>query len=254
MGTARASLFWGCLVFAAGATSACSAEPASGGFDGALGPVAGGGASNDAQGGGVASVEVSVSAPAGGSSAVLRGSAESGASAAGQGSAGAAGHGSAGAGLTGSADGCDLDAFARDFTEALAESTAPFGCAMPLAGAPVGEGQPVSSAALDFVASTYAESPDAFTFTLASCGTPSTATCANLFDKYAGSSAAGNLWMLAHPFSETIERCSTGIELSEWVMNNGITSGRFFCLIGDRGGQAMGYCVFDKAGCAAKRH
>lgn len=236
-------------MLAAGATCACSAEPASGGsssFGGALGAAAGGVASDDAEGGGVASVEVSASAPGGGVDAVVRGSAEGGASAAGQ--------GSAGAGLMGSADDCDLDGFARDFTEALAKSTAPSGCAMPIAGAPIGEGQTVTSAALDFVASTYAESPGAFTFTLDSCGTPRTATCANLFDKYAGSSG-GNLWILAHPFSETIERCSTGIELSAWSMTkDGITSGTFFCLIGDRGGQALGYCVFDEAGCAAKRH
>ena len=222
--------------------------------------VAGGGASNDAKGGGVARVEVSASAARGGATAVVRSSAENGASdagqgsagAAGQGSAGAAGQGNAGAGLTSWADGCDLDAFARDFTRALSQSTAPSGCAMPIAGAPVGKGNPVSSAALDFVASTYAESPGAFTFTLESCGTPSTATCSNLFDKYAGSGAGGNLWMLAHPFSETIERCSVGIELSVWA--DGISSTRFYCLMGDRGGQVMGYCVFDAAGCAAKRH
>jgi hypothetical protein len=252
MGTARTCLYWGCLVLAAGATGACSAEPASGGsnsFGGALGAVVSGGASNDAEGSGVAGVEVSASATGGGAGTAVRGSAEIGASGAGQASPGTVGQASAGAGLTGSADACDLDAFARDFTVALAESTAPSGCAMPIARAPVGKGEPVSAAALDFVASTYGESPGAFTFTLESCGTPSTATCVNLFDKYAGSGPGGNLWILGRLFSETIERCSAGIELSVWTMTNSITSSTFFCLIGDRGGQAMGYCVFDRAGC-----
>jgi hypothetical protein len=156
--------------------------------------------------------------------------------------------------VTGS-DGCDLDAFARDFTEALAKSTAPSGCAIPIAAALVEKGHPVSSAALDFVERTYGESPGAFTFTLDSCGTPRTATCANLFDKYTGTGPGGNLWILAHPFSETIERCSTGIELSVWrTTKDAITSRSFSCLIGDRGGQAMGYCVFDEAGCATQRY
>jgi len=237
--------------------SACSAEPASGdssSLGGAPGGVASGGAGNNAEAGRAASVEASTLAPGGGASAVVPHGAESGASASVQGGAGAAG--AAGAGLTGSADGCDLDAFARDFTRALAQSTAPSGCAIPIEGVLIGKGQPVSSAALDFIASTYAESPGAFTFMLESCDTPRTATCANYFDKFAGQSAGGDLWILAHPLSETIERCSTGVELSVWTMmvQDRTRSGTAYCLMGDRGGQAMGYCVFDADVCAAKSH
>lgn len=247
---------WGCLLLVPLGASACSAEPAlgrpsSGG--GAPGGEASGGASNDAERGGGSGFAASAAAAGGAASPAVGGSAHAGAGGSVQGRAGAADTaGAADAGL--SADGCDLDAFARDFTTALAKSTAPSGCAIPVEGAPIGKGDPVSSAALDFVASTRAESPGALTFMIASCDTPSTATCPNLFDKYAGQDAGGNLWMLAHPFSDTIERCSVGVELSVWsVSKDGITSGMTYCLMGDRGGEAMGYCVFDAAVCAAKR-
>lgn len=263
---------WGCLMLAVVGASACSAEHVSGGSSshgGAPGRVSSGGVSNNAEGGGVTTVEASASAPGGGASAVVWGGAESGARSAAGGAAGPAVGGGAesgasaslpgaadgaGAGPKGSADGCDPDAFAVDFTRALAKSTAPSGCAIAIEGAPIGKARPISSAALDFVARTRAELPGAFTFTLESCDTPSIAACANVFDKYAGA-AGGNLQMIAHPFSETIERCSAGVELSVWIMTKeGITSGMTYCLMGDRGGWAMGYCVFDADVCAVKRH
>src|SRR6185369_7214270 len=276
----RVFVCWGCLTLAPVGASGCSAEPASGGprfLGGAPGLEAIGGASNDAEGGGVANVEASAAAAVGGASPTVRNGAESGASASVQGGAGAANAGganagganagganasaagaadagAAGAGVKGSVDDCDLDAFARDFTRALANSTAPSGCAIAIKGAPIGKDRPVSAAALEFVASTRAESPDALAFMLESCDTPRTADCANVFDKYAGA-AGGNLQILAHPFSDTIERCSADVELSVWsVTKDGTTSGTTYCLMGDRAGQAMGYCVFDGAFCAAQRH
>ena len=252
----RTLVCWGCLSLVPFGASACSAEPASGGpsfCGGAPGREASGGASNDAEGGGVSSVVASAAVAGGAASPAVGGSAQNGAGASVQGGAGVAdAAGAAGAGLKDSVDDCDLDAFARDFTTALANSTAPSGCAIPVEDAPIVKGHPVSSAALEFVASMRAESPGALTFMLASCDTSSTATCPNLFDKYAGQDAGGNLWILAHPFSDTIERCSAGVELSVWsVTEAGITSGTTYCLMGDRGGQAMGYCVFDAAACAA---
>ena len=215
MATAGSLGYWGCLMLGAVGANACSAEPASDG------PSSLGGAPGGMASGGAASAEVTAPASAGGASAVARGGAESGARAAAGGGAGLAvednaesgasaaeGGASAagaadvvGAGPKDSADGCDPHAFAADFTRALAQSTAPSGCAIPIEGAPIGKGQPVSSAALDFIASTHAESPGAFTFMLESCGTPRTATCANYFDKFAGQGAGGNLWILSHPFS-----------------------------------------------------
>jgi len=252
----RTLVCWGCLALVPFGASACSSEPASGGPSspgGAPSGEASGGASNDAEGGGVSSVVASATAGGAGSPAA-GGSAQIGADASVHAGAGAADTaGAAGAGLAGSADGCDLDAFAREFTTALAKSTAPSGCAIPVEGAPIEKGRPVSSAALEFVANTYAVSPGALTFTLVSCGTPRLASCANMFDKYAGD-AGGDLWALAHPFSETIERCSTGVELSAWaVTQDGITISRPYCLMGDAGGQAMGYCVFDADVCAKRR-
>ena len=194
--------------------------------------------------------------PASGDGAASAGTASGGASPSARGGVESGGNVSGGAGGDdggGAPDRCDLDAFARDFTTALAKSTAPSGCAIPMNGGPIGMDRPISSAALDFVASTKAESADAFAFTLESCDTPNFATCANVFDKFAGA-AGGNLQLLAHPFSETIERCSDKVELSVWSMTKGMMNGATYCLMGDRGGQAMGYCVFgDAVSCAAKR-
>jgi hypothetical protein len=250
---------WGLSVLLVAFTCACSSEPAAGGPSASS--TAGGGMAHaggmaqgqtqDVPSGGTTKNDGDGGKGASGSAGMANVTdAKSAASSAAEGGAG--GVGGADVGDSGGADDCELDAFVDEFKIALAQSTAPSGCAIPMDGAPTGQERPISATARDFVATASGEPADAFTFSLETCNTPTIAACGNVFDKFAGV-VGGNLQILAHPFSERIDRCSAGVELSVWTLTKGgATSGRAYCLMGSREGQAMGYCVFDAGICPAK--
>ncbi len=150
---------------------------------------------------------------------------------------------------------CDPDLFVAAVTAARAASNAPSACIAPFSS-PLEA--PVRQATADFVRSVWNVPAASLQVGTKPCVTGEAVTggavgpCANIFDKWVGQTAGGNLFDIVHPYSLHLEGCATDLELTDvGSTENGITlASTVFCLSGhSAGGRVVGMCLIPQTTC-----